>query len=165
MISLTPATLNDAEIDEMHAVCSTNRLYWQYSGDLDPDDISRDAVAAMLREEAGTGGQELRIARDRTGRLVGFTALLLRHPVDGHPWIGLLLVDGRLRRQGHGRAIATALEQRFRTEGEPGIRLGILENNTEARRFWTALGYHEIDRRPDLAKGRPTLVMHKDLVP
>lgn len=165
MISLTPATLSDSEIDELHAVCSTNRRYWGYSGDLDPGDVSRDAVTAMLREEAEADGCELQVARDADGRLVGFASLLLRHPVDGHPWIGLLLVDGRLRRQGHGRRIAAALEQRFRDEGEPGVRLGILENNIEAQRFWTALGYRQIDLRPDLDKGRPTLVMHKDLHP
>jgi ribosomal protein S18 acetylase RimI-like enzyme len=163
VISLTLATLSDSEVDEMHAVCSTNRLYWHCSGDLDPGDISREAVEVMLHDEAEAGGCELLAARDVTGRLVGFAQVLRRHPADGHPWIGLLLVDGRLRRQGHGSAIAAVLEERFCREGALGVRLGILENNIEAQRFWTALGYREIDRRPDLAKGRPTLVMHKDL--
>ena len=59
-----------------------------------------------------------------------------------------------------GQAIATTL-RRFGDRG--AIRLGILENNIHAQPFWTALGYQEIDRQPDLAKGRPALVMRKDL--
>ena len=34
----------------------------------------------------------------------------------------------------------------------PPRALGILENNIRAQQFWTALGYQEIDRQPDLAK-------------
>jgi len=45
----------------------------------------------------------------------------------------------------------------------PPRALGILENNIRAQQFWTALGYRQVDRQPDLAKGRPALVMHKDL--
>ena len=163
LISLAPATLTESEIGEMHAVCAANPGYWQSSGDLDPDDISRDAVAAMLHGEAAAEGCELLAARDATGRLVGLAVVLPYNPGDGHPWIGLLLVDGRLHRRGHGRAIAAAIEERFRSEGQPAIRLGILENNIQAQEFWTALGYQEIDRQPDLAKGRRALVMHKDL--
>lgn len=163
MIRLAAATLRGSEIDEIHAVCRSNPAYWRYSGDLDPDDIAREAVAAMFREQTEVDGSEVLVARDVAGRLVGVAVVLRRHPVDGHPWIGFLMVDGRLRRRGHGRAIAGVIETRFRGAGAPGLRLGILENNVEARRFWTALGYREIDRRPDRAKGRPTLVMHKDL--
>jgi hypothetical protein len=62
-----------------------------------------------------------------------------------------------------GGCTAAAIEERFRSEGQPAIRLGILENNIQAQEFWTALRYQDFDRQPDLAKGRPALVMHKDL--
>jgi len=119
LISLAPATLTEAEISEMHAVCAANPGYWQSSGNLDPDDISRDPVAAMLHGEAAAEGCELLAARDATGRLVGLAVVLPYNPGDGHPWIGLLLVDGRLHRRGHGRAIAAVIEERFRSEGQP----------------------------------------------
>lgn len=165
MISLALATLDDSELNEMYAVCSTNRRYWQYSGDLDPENMTREEVEDILRGLAVLVDCELLVARDVTGTLVGIVHVLRRHPVDGHPWIGLLLVDGRLHRQGHGTAVVKTLEKRFSREGARGVRLGILENNVEAQQFWATLGYREIDRRPDLAKHRPTLVMHKDLCP
>ncbi|MEV7025188.1 GNAT family N-acetyltransferase [Kitasatospora sp. NPDC093558] len=163
MVELSRSVLLPPEIDELTRVCETNPQYWRYSGDLDPDDLSVAGIHAMLRDEARADGCELLTARAADGRTVGLAQVLLRHPRDGFPWIGLLLVDGRAHRSGHGRAIAGALEERFRAAGETGVRLGVLQDNVEAERFWTALGYRRIDMRPDAAKGRPTLVMHKDL--
>ncbi|WNM35868.1 GNAT family N-acetyltransferase [Streptomyces sp. Li-HN-5-11] len=163
MITLARSVLLPPEIDELRAVCTSNPAYWRYSGDLDPEDMSDEAVHAMLREDASADGCELLTARDEQQRVIGLAQILLRHPRDGHPWITLLLVDGDTHRRGHGRAIAAALENRFRSEGEEAVRLGVLQNNIEAQHFWTAMGYEQIDLRPDVAKGRPTLVMHKDL--
>lgn len=163
MITMAVATLSEPEIGELHAVCAANASYWRRSGDLDPDDITVAAVAGMLHDDLREDGTELLVARDAAGRLVGFAEILTAHPVDGDPWIGLLLVDGRLRRHGHGRAIATALEDRFRSEGAGRAGLAVLETNPDALAFWTALGYHETDRRRDRDKGRPSIVMHKDL--
>jgi ribosomal protein S18 acetylase RimI-like enzyme len=161
VISLRAATLAGAELDSLYGICRSRADYWRVSGDLDPDVMSRAGVEAVLREEAGTEGSETLVARDDDGQVVGFAELLLRHPIDGHPWIGLLLVDGRLGRRGHGRAIVSAIEQRFRDEGAPALRLGVLVTNDPAYAFWLALGYRQIDLRPDLAKGRPTRVMEK----
>ncbi|KUL23591.1 GNAT family N-acetyltransferase [Actinoplanes awajinensis] len=157
MISLTARTA----ADDLYEVYASNATYWRYSGDLDPDTLDRATVSAVL--DALGPGEESLVARDDAGRLVGYTEILRRHPTDGLPWIGLLLIDGRWHRQGHGRAIALAVEDRLRAAGHPAVRLGVLTNNPEAQSFWTALGYQQIDLRPDLAKGRPTLVLEKPL--
>lgn len=165
MITLTPARLADAELDDLVRICRSQPDYWRVSGDLDPETASRADIEAMLREDAEAEGCQTVVARDPGGRVVGFAQLLLRHPVDGHPWIGLLLVDGDLAGQGHGSAIVAALEERFRNEGVTAVRLGVLVANTAAQPFWAALGYRQIDLRPDRAKGRPTLVLEKTTAP
>ncbi|MEV6601062.1 GNAT family N-acetyltransferase [Actinoplanes sp. NPDC051346] len=163
MVTLNRATLSGAELDSLDEICRSQPSYWRSSGDQDPDTMTRAQIEAMLREDAEADGCETVVGRDSDGRIVGFAQLLLRHPEDGHPWIGLLLVDGRLGRRGHGRAIVAALEDRFRSEGATAIRLGVLVVNTEAQPFWAKLGYRQIDLRPDRAKGRPTLVLEKTL--
>jgi ribosomal protein S18 acetylase RimI-like enzyme len=163
MITLTRATLTGAELDSLDEICRSQSAYWRASGDQDPEAMTRASIEAMLRDGAEAEGCETVVARDSAGRVIGFAELLLRHPEDGHPWIGLLLVDRGQGRQGHGRAIATAVEARFRAEGATAVRLGVLAANTEAQPFWRALGYQQIDLRPDRAKGRPTLVMEKQL--
>ncbi|WP_026413817.1 GNAT family N-acetyltransferase [Actinomadura oligospora] len=163
MIRLAAVVLDDDEISELQGVFASNPDYWRLSGDLEPGAVTLEAVRDMVRAEAGVEGHEVLTARDGNGALVGYVELLLNHPRDGYPWIGFLLVHGEHRRKGLGRAIAGAVEARLRGCGATAIGLGVLENNPEALAFWTALGCVELDRRPDVAKGRPTIVMRKAL--
>src|SRR4051812_37267125 len=96
-LTLTPATLDAEEIDAVHEICVTNPDYWRASGDFQPGDVPRAGVEQMLREAVEDPAREIMIARDLDGRLIGFAELLLEHPRTGHPWIGLLIIDGRLR--------------------------------------------------------------------
>ncbi|MEV6344011.1 GNAT family N-acetyltransferase [Actinoplanes sp. NPDC051851] len=158
-LSLTPRSRQD----DLYEVYASNPEYWRFSGDLDPDDITRPLVSGML-DDLGPDEEAL-VARAEDGRIVGYAEILHHHPVDGHPWIGLLLIDGRHHRKGYGRMIATQLENRFRMAGRSTLYLGVLTNNLKAQQFWTALGYRRVDLRPDRAKARPTLVLAKQLLP
>ncbi|MGQ4487902.1 N-acetyltransferase family protein [Streptomyces sp. SAS_281] len=160
---LRPLAFTAEEIREVVALYASNPAYWRAAGEYDPDDIQAANVEADLRGEAGTEGGEVLLARDGEGRLAGIVCLLDRHPKDGLPWIGLLMVDGHSRRAGLGRRLAGLVEERFRAEGRSGVRLAVLENNPDAQAFWGFLGWREIDRRQDLAHGRPCIVMHKGL--
>lgn len=162
--TLTPLTFTPQEIAEIVDIYATNPVYFRAAGDYDPDHITAEAVEADLRDEVDAAGSEVLIARDEDGAAVGMTCLLDRHPTDGHPWIGLLLVHGGLHRQGLGRQLADLIEERFRGEGREGLRLAVLENNPSALAFWRTLGWQEIDRRKDREHGRPSIVMHKALV-
>ncbi|MFG2567994.1 GNAT family N-acetyltransferase [Streptomyces sp. NPDC048567] len=162
-LSLHPLRFTPEEIREVVALYAGNPAYWRAAGEYDPDDIQAAQVEADLRREVATEGGEVLLARSGEGRLVGVVCLLRRHPKDGLPWIGLLMVDGRARRTGIGRRLVGLVEERFRDEGRSGLRLAVLENNPDALAFWDSLGWHEIDRRQDLAHDRPCIVMHKNL--
>ncbi|TRV81488.1 GNAT family N-acetyltransferase [Streptomyces sp. 130] len=162
-LTLHPLTFAPDEIGEVVALYASNPAYWRAAGEYDPRDIQAAKVEADLRGEAATEGGEVLLARDGEGRLAGVVCLLDRHPKDGLPWIGLLMVDGHSRRTGLGRRLAGLVEERFRAEQRSGIRLAVLENNPDALAFWSSLGWQEIDRRQDLAHDRPCIVMHKHL--
>lgn len=162
-LSLRPLAFTAEEIREVVALYASNPAYWRAAGEYDPESIQAAEVEADLKGEVATEGGEVLLGRDGYGRLAGIVCLLDRHPKDGLPWIGLLMVDGRSRRTGIGRRLAGLVEERFRGEGRSGIRLAVLENNPDALAFWTSLGWYEIDRRQDLAHDRPCVVMHKPL--
>ncbi|MBO0918306.1 GNAT family N-acetyltransferase [Streptomyces laculatispora] len=162
-LSLSPLRFSAEEIAEVVDLYASNPEYWRAAGEHDPEHIDPDRVEADLRAEAGTEGCEVLLARDRQGRLVGLLCLLDRHPTDGHPWIGLLMVHGGSRRKGIGRMLAGLVEERFRGEERNGVRLAVLENNPAALTFWSSLGWQEIDRRADRQHDRPCIVMHKQL--
>ncbi|MFF3446908.1 GNAT family N-acetyltransferase [Streptomyces sp. NPDC002667] len=163
MPTLTPMGFTPDEIAEAVGIYASNPEYCRAGGEYDPERIAPGRVEADLREEAGSEGGHVLLARDAGGRTVGLVCLLDRHPKDGYPWIGLLIVHGGQRRKGIGRLLVTAVEERFRRQGRDGLRLAVLENNPSAFAFWSSLGWQEIDRRPDLQFNRPCVVMHKPL--
>ncbi|MCX4859266.1 GNAT family N-acetyltransferase [Streptomyces canus] len=152
-------------LTELTALYAANRDFMALSGDFpDPDDIRPEQVAAALAEELAHPDAEVLLARS-TGRLVGVAITLARHPdpADPDPWIGLLMVDAEVHRQGYGRRLAALVEDRFRTEGRTAVLLAVLDGNDRALAFWTALGYVVIDHRSDLQHGRPCSVLRKPL--
>ncbi|BCJ73170.1 hypothetical protein CS0771_27140 [Catellatospora sp. IY07-71] len=162
---LSPSSPVLAELAELYA---GNADYHRLSGDFGdrPEEVTAAQVAAALDAELAEPGVEVLLARtggDGGGPLTGVVAVLDTHPADGLPWIGLLLVDARRRGRGLGRAVAEEVHDRLRGQGRPAVRLAVLENNAAALAFWSALGYAEIDRRPDRQAGRDCVVMHRPL--
>ncbi|MFG3257139.1 GNAT family N-acetyltransferase [Streptomyces sp. NPDC048172] len=163
-LTLSPLRFTGEEIAGVVALYASNPAYGRASGEYDPEDVRADRIEAELREDAAAEECEILLARDTEDRVVGIVSLLHKHPRNGHPWIGLLMVHGAHGRQGNGRALAALVEDRYRAAGRSGIGLAVLENNPSALAFWTALGWKEVDRRPDVQYGRPCVVLHKALV-
>ncbi|MEU8957288.1 GNAT family N-acetyltransferase [Streptomyces sp. NPDC048518] len=152
-------------LTEVTALYASNHAFFALGGDFpDPDDIRVEQVAKALADELAHPDAEVLLARSG-GRLVGIVVTLARHPdpADPDPWIGLLMIDAGLHGTGLGRELAGLVEQRFRDAGRAAARLAVLENNPEALRFWTALGYLVIGHREDRALHRPCAILRKEL--
>jgi GNAT superfamily N-acetyltransferase len=152
-------------LTELTALYASNREFHALSGDFpDPEDIRPEQVATALAGELKNPDVEVLLARSQ-GRLAGTAITLAQHPdpADPDPWIGLLMVDATLQRQGYGRRLASLVEDRFRTAGRTAVRLAVLDNNPKGLAFWTSLGYEVIDHRRDRQLGRPCSVLRKPL--
>lgn len=154
-------------LTEIAALYATNHAFFELSGDFpDPGRITVEQVAAALADELAHDGAEVLLARS-AGRLVGLAATLTHHPdpaaEDPDPWIGLLLIDATAHREGHGRAVATLVEDRFRTAGRTGVRIAVLDDNGPALAFWRSRGYTPLRRAADRERGRPCTVLRKPL--
>ncbi|MFI5676530.1 GNAT family N-acetyltransferase [Streptomyces cellulosae] len=165
-LALTPDhDIPAALLTELTALYADNREFQALSGDFpDPDDIRPEQVAAALAEELAHPDVEVLLARSE-GRLVGIAITLSHHPdpADPDPWIGLLMVAADVHRRGHGRQLASLVEDRFRSAGRTAVRLAVLDGNDRALAFWTGLGYQPLAHRRDLRKGRPCTVLRKPL--
>ncbi|MFE9597294.1 GNAT family N-acetyltransferase [Streptomyces hokutonensis] len=152
-------------LTELAALYASHHAFHALSGDFpDPENIRPEQVATALADELADPEVEVLLARS-AGRLVGIAITLGAHPdpADEDPWIGLLMIDAAQQRQGHGRQLASLVEDRFRTAGRTAVRLAVLDNNHQALAFWTTLGYEVIDHRPDRQLGRPCTVLRKQL--
>jgi GNAT superfamily N-acetyltransferase len=82
---------------------------------------------------------------DAEGQMVGIADLLENLFVDGVWHLGLFILATRLH--GTGRTWYDALESWLRQQGCTWIRLGVVEGNARAERFWQKCGYREVRKR------------------
>jgi ADP-ribose pyrophosphatase YjhB (NUDIX family)/GNAT superfamily N-acetyltransferase len=154
-------------LTELTALYASNREFHALSGGdefPDPDDIRPEQVATALADELASPDIEVLLARSE-GRLVGLAVTLAHHPdpADPDPWIGLLMVDATVHRQGFGRRLAAAVEARLFAGGRTAVRLAVLDSTPDSLAFWTAMGYQVIGHRVDRQYHRPCSVLRKPL--
>lgn len=99
-----------------------------------------DPVADLQRALAGSASTVL--AGTEGGRLVA-TAMV---GDDGHRgWVYYLAVAADAQRAGRGRAMMLACEEWLAQRGVPKLNVMVRGDNTDARAFYTGLGYGEDD--------------------
>ena len=99
------------------------------------------------------------------GRAVGLASLVLGWKRAGQSMVGLLVISGRDRGQGLGRATYEALEATARASAHgTSMRIGIVETNADAFPFWRALGFRENGERKSLEEFvAEVVILEKDL--
>jgi len=112
-----------------------------------------DAVDVLTARPPGTDPAAKTVlgAIDDTGVLVGLIDVIRGWPGQGDAHVGLLQTAASRHRQGLGRALHTALEERVARWPEISrLRLAVVDTNQEAAEpFWRALGYEPTgDVRP-----------------
>jgi hypothetical protein len=125
-----------------------------------PLSVARDYLAEELARPCG----RCLVVRDPEGVVIGTVSLLVPHPREPYPWIGLLLIDGTRHGEGLGTATADIVERQLSVEGWPEVRIGVLESNPSSPTFWTSRGYAAYDQRLD-GEGRPCTLLRKRLPP
>jgi ribosomal protein S18 acetylase RimI-like enzyme len=124
------------------------------------------AQLEYLREAAAAPGALLLVAED-AGAVVGFALTYAdREP---EPWMESLHVLREFRSRGAGRMLMSATARELEARGHRTMRLGVVEGNTGAARFYERLGavhagrepvswapdvWHELFRWPDLERLR-----------
>ena len=85
---------------------------------------------------------------DEAGRLVGVLNLVADLGTPGCWHVALFLLDHRHRGSGQAAALHAALERWAAAGGARWLRLGVVDGNTRAARFWRRLGYRPLRQRP-----------------
>jgi RimJ/RimL family protein N-acetyltransferase len=72
---------------------------------------------------------------------IGVVDYLLENPKDQYPWLGLLMIHGDYQGYGFGKQAYALYENQMHKRGLEYVRIGVLEENTKAQRFWESLGF------------------------
>ena len=68
--------------------------------------------------------------------------------------IGLFLIATRLHGSGAAQSLYERLERWALDQGAQWLRLGVVQGNTRAERFWDRCGFIEVRKRADVEMGR-----------
>jgi RimJ/RimL family protein N-acetyltransferase len=141
------AEVAEADLDDLFAIHAGNPEYAALTegsqgaaGHYDRQMLERDWHLGTLDP-----ARRQLIGRLGDVRAAVWLDLLDSNPNDGHPWIGLLMVDRELQGGGLGREAAGAAEELL--AGGAAVRAGVIPANEGALAFWTRLGYAEVERR------------------
>jgi ribosomal protein S18 acetylase RimI-like enzyme len=81
---------------------------------------------------------------DREGEIAGVMEGIVDYPEKTIWWIGLLMLAPETRGQGIGRILVDAFAQSVSHQGGTGIMLGVVDENTDALRFWQSLDFEVV---------------------
>lgn len=81
------------------------------------------------------------------GELLAYIELFRNYPAEPEWWLGLLMLDPRIRGRGFGTQIFRVASAWAFTNGARAIQLAVLESNPAAQRFWTRRGFEFMRRR------------------
>jgi GNAT superfamily N-acetyltransferase len=102
---------------------------------------------------------------DESGRMQGM-ANVVSDLMARHVWhIGTFIVATARHGRGDAQALHAALELWIVAQGAQWLRLGVVEGNARAERFWQRCGYAETRKRPGLVMGQRTNTVRVMLKP
>ena len=93
---------------------------------------------------------------DAAGALIG-VATIVGDFIRPHVWhVGLFIVASALHGSGVAHALYRRLERWMVEQGARWLRLGVVQGNVKAERFWLRCGYVQVRERGPLAMGKKT---------
>jgi ribosomal protein S18 acetylase RimI-like enzyme len=120
-------------------------------GPLIPANVLRpflDPVAQLdyVRRSVESTDAILLVAEERTGNVIGFSLAFLDHGPE--PWLESLHVHPDFQSRGAGTLLMRATATELKARGFNAMRLGVVDGNTAAERFYERLGGVDAGREP-----------------
>lgn len=109
--------------------------------------FEKRSMEDIEKEFLNSKTESLLIKADDT--YIGIMDYLDENPQDGYPWLGLLMIHHDYQSYGYGRSAYERFEKELKRKNVTSIRLGVLEKNEKAHRFWQSLGFSYYTTKDD----------------
>jgi GNAT superfamily N-acetyltransferase len=126
------------------------------NGEPPAPDVAREEFAALPPDGWAFEKKWLLGFEDRGGALIAMADVISGLFVPQVWHLGLFIVAKSYEGKGLAPALCRGLEEWMRSGGARWSRLGVVEGNARAERFWQKLGYLEVRKRPGMKMGRNT---------
>lgn len=137
-------TVRRGTLRDLERIAEIKVRNWQdIYGPLIPSDVlrpflDRSAQLDYVRRSTESGKAILLVAEDAEHQVIGFSLAFLDHGPD--PWLESLHVHPDSQSRGAGTLLMRATARELESRGHSTMRLGVVEGNTGAERFYERLG-------------------------
>ncbi|MBL8518363.1 MAG: GNAT family N-acetyltransferase [Betaproteobacteria bacterium] len=154
---LTACELTEDELPALQAFFEANPLYFEsVNGEPPGPDTARETLDDAPPPEMSFSKKFLIGFHDEHDRLVGVAEIVSNLLARGVWHIGLFIVETSRHGNGDAQALHDALVHWCLLQGVQWMRLGVVEGNIRAERFWVQRGYIETRKRHGLVMGQRT---------
>jgi RimJ/RimL family protein N-acetyltransferase len=150
--------VTEAELPRLLGVFHSNPRYleWTEGGEYDLEKLRADWESAR----DGEGRNMLALRERETGEPVGVIDYTDLHPIDGHPWIGLIMVAAERQREGFAAEAMQAVCAHVNLNWASPMRLGVIDENEAGIGLATSLGFEQYgETYQDIGVGEHRLVL------
>lgn len=147
--------LTPADAPELQAFFERNPEYFVIvDGDPPGPSAGHDEIVEPIPAGMPYGRQWRLGLREPTGALAAMANVTSDLLAAGVWHLGLLIVETARHGNGDARRIHQAFESWAASNGACWLRLGVVQGNARAERFWERLGYVDVRTRAGVAMGR-----------
>jgi RimJ/RimL family protein N-acetyltransferase len=150
--------VTEAELPRLLGVFHSNPRYleWTEGGEYDLVKLRADWESAR----DGEGRNMLALRERETGEPVGVIDYTDLHPIDGHPWIGLIMVAAERQREGFAAETMQTVCAHVNLNWASPMRLGVIGENEAGIGLAASLGFEQYgETYQDLGDGERRLVL------
>ena len=153
--SVACTELTEGELPRLQEFLEANPAYYiAVNGRPPGPNEAREEFEFALPAEWPFEKKWLLLFRRVDGSIVGVAGLISDLFARGVWHIGLFMVATSLHGSGTARVLYGELESWMRSRGGRWVRLGVVEGNRRAERFWESLGYVETRKRVGVPMGQ-----------
>jgi GNAT superfamily N-acetyltransferase len=148
------AEVDEGELPELQEFLEANPEYYlAVDGSPPGPNEAREQFEFALPPQWPFEKKWLLVFRRKDGCIVGMAGLISNLFAEGVWHIGIFMVATSLHGSGLAQALYDRMESWMRTRGGRWLRLGVVEGNRRAERFWESMGYVDVRRRLDVEMG------------
>jgi len=157
-----------ADLPETQAFYEANPGYWLmvHGTAPQPDEAATDFDTRPPADMHWSALHDWLIRDRATHRIVGELGIAADLPAPGVMHLGFFIVEDARQGTGFAADLHRSYESWAAAQGTRWLRLGVVDCNRRAQRFWQRLGYEEVRRRSGVRIGELThqlIVMAKPL--
>jgi GNAT superfamily N-acetyltransferase len=158
--------LGDAEVPLLQRFFDANPAYFEaVHGEPALPNEAHDEVHDTVPADFGHS-EKLAIGWQQPDGELAAMATVVTDLLAKHVWhIGLFIVASARHGNGDARRLHDGIEQWARDHGAQWLRLGVVQGNARAERFWAACGYTQVRVREGLVMGQRTNTVRVMLKP